>query len=259
MAAVPSSSWHVLMTRRITSSRLSTVRLCGFPVPVNAATSVDPYAGLGVPPPAGRWDNCSQAEQHIVGWGAARTEGGQRGEARRPTDVSQTADGERAVARTRTLQSANMWQPASERLQVGCARVWNSPGRHAPAAVTATDSRRAVRGSSLREGETCWGFSLSYRCCFEDSHLAPVFYASGTNSGCSHNHFPCESVCSRRPVGERFKRTYSRYASATICIPVGLLMWISFKCEKLACFWTSWNGYFVPGGRFIQQHIFTPA
>lgn len=101
----------------------------------------------------------------------------------------------------------------------------------------------------LQPGETRSGFRAA-----TDVLRAPSFtrmslvvlYMVGTSSLFLNSHFfffflPV-SACSRVPIGDTFKGTYSRYASrgysATNCIPVGLLIhrWTFFsKCQRQAC------------------------
>lgn len=115
------------------------------------------------PPPIGSSGNCRQAEQHIPQSRAVQIEGGQRSKPWRRTDVSRTAGTERPVVKTWTSHCANMWQPASERLQVGCVCVRNGFflfGRKETIKLRSQLARPAAPW--LQPGQTCYGFS--YRC-----------------------------------------------------------------------------------------------
>lgn len=161
-----------------------------------------------VAPPVGPGENRSQAERHIIHSeqfglkeGTEANRGGEQMWAGLRTE-------KRAAPRTRTFHSANMWQPASERLQVGSVHVcvtrllWTGrlSERVSPGVLYVASSLWRLVAVLLR--------SL-YRCFCHLGRLYRIRYRF--------------SVCSRLPHGDTFNaplRYATREYSVTICRPV---------------------------------------
>lgn len=88
--------------------------------------------------PSGRGWYCSQAERPHS---PAAREGSEKNPERR-TDVSQTTDGEKSY--TEDEDSANMWQPTSERLQVWRVNACRETDAHFPSDPARKNSPNGV-------------------------------------------------------------------------------------------------------------------